>query len=67
MRRYAEAFEQLGLTFNKMRPAKRFLRRIADSPEEVLTPDARARFEKLFEIIGDRLTKLMERDRPPFQ
>jgi len=66
-RRYEDAFQQLGLAFNKTRPARLFLRRIAETPEQVLPQSARERFEKLFRLVGERLGKLLKRQATPFR
>jgi predicted ATP-dependent endonuclease of OLD family len=60
VRRYEEAFTQLGLTFHKTRPARLFLQRIASTPTTVLPQASRDRFEKLFKLVGERLKKLQQ-------
>ncbi len=67
VRRYEDAFERLGLSFNKMRPAKLFLRRIADEPDSMMVPETMKRFSKLFVVIEERLGKQLKRDQDPFR
>lgn len=66
VKRYEEAFKTLGIEFNKMRPARLFLRRIGEDPQSLITPTSRAHFENLFKIVLDRLAKQMVANRPPF-
>lgn len=66
VKRYQDAFERLGLSFNKMRPAKLFLRKMAEEPDSVMTPESANRFKRLFDVIEDRLEKQLRRDREPF-
>jgi energy-coupling factor transporter ATP-binding protein EcfA2 len=67
VRRFEDAFTQVGLTFNKTRPARLFLRRIAETPEQVLPLASRERFERLFKLVGERLEKLLQRQAVPFR
>jgi hypothetical protein len=67
VRRYEEAFTQVALTFNKTRPARLFLRRIAETPDQVLPQASRERFEKLFKVVAERLEKLLRRQAAPFR
>ena len=64
--RYEKAFEDIGLKFNKTRPARLFIRRIADSPSSVVTEITQQNFERLFKVIEGRLNMSMRRDNPPF-
>lgn len=57
VKRYEEAFEQLGLEFNKTRPAREFMSRMASDPESSLPTDSANRFEALFKLIGERAKK----------
>ena len=66
VKRYEEAFNRLDIKFNKMRPAKLFLRRIAEDPKSLVTPTSRGYFESLFKIISDRLDRQIAVNRPPF-
>lgn len=49
------ALRDQGIDFHKTRPARLFLSKMATSPDEVLTSETRARFEKLFGVINKRL------------
>lgn len=66
VKRYEDGFDQIGLQFNKMRPAKLFLRRIADKPEDAVSEDSLKLFETLFGIMYERLNKQKERDSKAF-
>jgi AAA domain, putative AbiEii toxin, Type IV TA system len=50
--RYEAAFSQRGIAFEKSRPAREFLARVALSPSSVITPTAQGRFSRLFAAIG---------------
>jgi energy-coupling factor transporter ATP-binding protein EcfA2 len=67
VRRYEQAFEQVGLEFNKTRPARLFLRRIAEAPDQILPVASRERFERLFKVVGERLESLTARQGAPFR
>lgn len=67
VRRYEQAFSELGIEFNKTRPAKLFLRRIATAPDEVLPAESVERFERLLRRINAGFTALARRDAPPFR
>jgi AAA ATPase domain len=60
------AFTDLGLEFHKTRPARYLLRLMATDPDKVLTSTAISRFEALFGVISDRLTRHMARSPAPF-
>lgn len=60
-RRFAQAFDALGLAFHKTRPARLFLKKMANEPSTVLTPESDARFERLFEAINDAFGKHLAR------
>jgi predicted ATPase len=66
VKRYQQAFRELGLEFHKTRPAKLFLRRMADDPESVMTAESQERFEQLFSVVSDRLQSQVQRIREPF-
>lgn len=55
--RMENAFEALGLTFHKTRPANLFIRRMGEKPESVLKGTTSANFELLFKIINAKLNK----------
>lgn len=67
VRRYEDAFKTLGLEFNKTRPAKLFLRRIADDPASVLPPASMQRFKTLFETVVKRHQAQLKAQRKPFE
>lgn len=66
-KRYAKAFEDLGIEFFKTRPARLLLKKMASKPEEIVTPDSADRFAALFKVISDRRDKLTKRDPASFQ
>jgi len=66
VKRYEDGFSQIGLEFNKMRPAKLFLRRIANKPEDVVSDNSLDLFETLFELVGERLKKHQGRNPEAF-
>jgi predicted ATPase len=61
------AIEQLGLKFNKTRPAKLFIDKMARDPSTVLSASAAERFERLFTVINKRLAKQLARGAKPFR
>jgi hypothetical protein len=65
--RYDDAFKQVGLTFYKTGPAKRFLSYMASDPVSVLPTASREQFEALFAIINARHKAQIQRDRGPFE
>jgi len=67
VRRYEEAFQNIGIEFHKTRPAKLFLRRIAENPSSVMTTVTEDRFSLLFKIINDRIEKVFQRKSEPFK
>jgi hypothetical protein len=58
VKRYEEAFQQLGLEFYKTRAARLFLQKMATEPDSLMSNDTGDRFEKLFKIVGERFDKL---------
>ncbi len=60
VKRYEEAFAALGMKFHKTRPAKLFLRKMAESPDEMLTGETEGRFKRLFAFINEK-TEISER------
>ena len=67
VKRYEEAFAGLGMDFHKTRPAKLFLRKMAASPEEVLTGETEERFKRLFAVIAERAERIERGDGRPFR
>lgn len=67
VKRYEFAFDAVGLKFNKTRPARLFLKKMADDPKGVLPRESVTRFEKLFKTINERLAKHIARGPTPFR
>ena len=67
VKRYEDAFSRVGLEFNKTRPAKVFLRRMAEDPDATLTPECTARFERLFIGINASFEAISRRTPGPFR
>ena len=67
VKRYELAFDAVGLEFNKTRPAKLFLKKMAEDPAAMLPSASRARFEELFRVVRARLTALHKRPSDPFR
>lgn len=65
-KRVEKAFEDLGVSFHKTRPARLFLTKMANEPDKVLTADSAARFEALFKLINTRLAKQAANGGAPF-
>ena len=57
VKRYEEAFSQLGIEFNKTRPAREFMARMAADAAAVLPLDSANKFEGAFKLIGERVAK----------
>jgi energy-coupling factor transporter ATP-binding protein EcfA2 len=56
VRRFEEAFQDLGIEFHKTRPANLFLRRLGAKPESVLTDETAKRFDALFRAVRAKLS-----------
>lgn len=67
VKRYEEAFAALGMDFHKTRPAKLFLRKMAASPEEVLTGETEDRFRRLFAVVAEKAERVGRGDGRPFR
>src|SRR5258708_1469670 len=67
VKRYEEAFDQLGLQFNKTRPAREFLTRMGANPAAVLSAASAGRFQAVFEVIRERYQRLGAAGREPFR
>ena len=65
-KRYELAFESLGLQFNKTRPARLFLNKMASDTSSVLSAESADRFERLFNAVNSRWAKLSARSAQPF-
>ncbi|MBU1357559.1 MAG: ATP-binding protein [Gammaproteobacteria bacterium] len=67
VKQFEEAFKALGLTFHKTRPAALFLKKMAVNSEKITTPESIERFETLFKIVNERLSKNLARAAKPFR
>jgi predicted ATP-dependent endonuclease of OLD family len=67
VKRYAEAFKELGVEFYKTRPAKFFLRQIVENPDNVMTQGTVETFERLFGIITKRINVQLYKTNGPFR
>jgi len=67
VRRYEMAFEELGLKFNKTRPARLFLRQMGERPEDLVTASTRSNFERLFQAITETYENVRSSERGPFE
>jgi DNA-binding IclR family transcriptional regulator len=56
--RYQDAFGRAGLSFNRERVARAFMRMLLQNTDSVLVPASRAHFERLFAMIRDRFEAL---------
>lgn len=65
-KRFEKAFEELGLTFQKTRPTRLFLAKMASEPDKVLTSESGARFESLFKLVNSRFQKNTLKANSPF-
>lgn len=54
VKRFEIAFAELGLEFNKTRPAREFLSRMGTEPDKMLPAASIATFEALFRLVNDR-------------
>ncbi|WPY96910.1 AAA family ATPase [Limimaricola variabilis] len=66
-KRMEQALKGVDVEFSKTRPARLFLEKIGQSPADVLTPDALARFERLIVAINEKLARHIARDARAFQ
>lgn len=64
---YEEAFAALGMKFHKTRPAKLFLRRMSESPEEALAGETEERFKSRFASIDEKAEISERREGQPFR
>jgi hypothetical protein len=67
VKRYEAAFADIGLEFNKTRPARLLLAKMAKDPDSVMPSSAAERFEALFSQIGQAHARLVSRAGAPFQ
>ncbi|MBL9031634.1 MAG: AAA family ATPase [Phycisphaerae bacterium] len=66
VKRFEEAFVAAGMEFHKTRPARLFLRKLAEDPSSVLDSATLARFEALFKLLSQRLAKVAASGEGPF-
>jgi len=62
VKRFEQAFKDLGIPFHKTRPARLFLTKMAAEPDKVITADSIGRFETLFKLVNERLAKHLTKD-----
>jgi hypothetical protein len=67
VKRHELAFEKLGLSFNKSRVARLFVKNMATKPEQMIPTNTADRFETLFGKVNARLDKTLSRGGAPFQ
>lgn len=66
-RRIETALADLGISFQKTRPTRLFLKKMASEPEKVLPDHSLERFETLFALINARLDKHLSNGGRPFE
>jgi len=66
VKRFEDAFSNIGLEFHKTRPAKLFIQKMAKNPTAVLTTGSQEKFESLFAAIDKRIEKLAKTNGKPF-
>lgn len=66
VKRYELAFEEVGLSFNKVRPARLWLSRMSKEPGAVFSGSAASRFSKLFDQLNAASQALQARASEPF-
>ena len=59
--------KKVGIEFHKTRPARLLLKKMATNPESIVTGDTSKRFEKIFDVINERLENLRKRNGKPFK
>lgn len=60
-RRFEMAFHDLGIEFHKTRPARLFLKKMADDPDAVIPTETAERFKRLFTATNDAFAKHLKR------
>lgn len=65
-KRFEEAFKSVGIEFNKTRPARLMLRKMAEEPSKIVTPKSETLFINLFELVNERIENLKTTSRKPF-
>ncbi|WFU40131.1 AAA family ATPase [Bradyrhizobium sp. CB82] len=66
-KRLESALADLGIEFHKTRPTRLFLTKMAADPKTVMTPNSVGQFEKLFELVNERLQTHLDRQGKSFQ
>ena len=67
VKRYEDAFQKAGLKFHKTRPARLFLHKMAEAPQEVMLPATEKRFAQLVTAVHDMLQRHEGRQPAPFE
>lgn len=65
-RRAEKALAELGIEFQKTRPARLFVRKMAEKPAELLPAGAQQRFGALFKAVNAAVDRIVRANRPPF-
>lgn len=65
-KRMEQAFQDVGLEFNKTRPVRLFLRKMGTDPGAVMTDGAKDRIGRLFTATNERFERHVARDGQPF-
>ncbi|MES2260965.1 MAG: AAA family ATPase [Pseudomonadota bacterium] len=60
------ALRQVGIEFHKTRPTRLLLNKMKTDPASILTPKSQTRFERLFKLINEKMTRLTARKALPF-
>jgi len=66
VKRYEEAFKEIGIEFHKTRPAREFMSRMGSLPEGVLPLASAQRFEAVFKGVRERYQRILAAGRAPF-
>lgn len=66
-KRFESASADEGVECHKTRPTRLFLTKMAADPAKVMTPSSVSQFEKLFELVNERLQNHLERQGRAFQ
>ncbi|MGR4871634.1 AAA family ATPase [Variovorax sp. LARHSF232] len=66
-KRFEDAFRALGIKFYKTRPSSLLLKEMANDPSAMIPAESAARFEALFKIVNERLSKHFARSKGAFQ
>jgi hypothetical protein len=66
-KRFEESFRAIGLEFNKTRPARLLLNKMATNPAAIMTSLTKDRFERLFAKISSQFQRHKARGAAPFR